>query len=87
MVEGAYLLDISIAAGSLRSREAALADDRPEARQAVPPRAGKGSLHGKSLKLSRPKPGPPAHGAEAEQGSCSPDPTSRPGNDPGTPAT
>jgi hypothetical protein len=63
MVEGAYLLDISIAAGSSAAAKRLV----PVIAQKLDRRfrlARQGRLHGKPFKLSRPKPGPPAHGAK-----------------------
>jgi hypothetical protein len=62
MVEGAYLLDISIAAGSSAAAKRLV----PVIAQKLDRRfrlARQGRLHGRPFKLSRPKPGPPAHGA------------------------
>ncbi len=61
MVEGAYLLDVSIAAGSPAAAKRLV----PVIAQKFDRRfrlARQGRLHGKPFKLSRPKPGPPAHG-------------------------
>ena len=61
MVEGAYLLDVSIAAGSSAAAKRLV----PVIAQKFDRRfrlARQGRLHGKPFKLSRPKPGPPAHG-------------------------
>ena len=61
MVEGAYLLDVSIAAGSSEAAKRLV----PVIAQKLDRRfrlARQGRLHGKPFKLSRPKPGPPAHG-------------------------
>ncbi|HEY2740689.1 MAG TPA: hypothetical protein VGI69_00745 [Gaiellaceae bacterium] len=61
MVEGAYLLDVSIAAGSSAAAKRLV----PVIAQKLDRRfrfARQGRLHGKPFKLSQPKPGPPAHG-------------------------
>ena len=61
MVEGAYLLDVSIAAGSPGAAKRLV----PVIAQKLDRRFGlarQGRLHGKPFKLSRPRPGPPAHG-------------------------
>jgi hypothetical protein len=61
MVEGAYLLDVSIAAGSSAAAKRLV----PVIAQKFDQRfrlARQGRLHGEHFKLSRPKPGPPAHG-------------------------
>ena len=61
MEEGAYLLDVSIAAGSPAAAKRLV----PVIAQKVDRRfrlARQGRLHGKPYKLSRPRPGPPAHG-------------------------
>lgn len=63
LVEGAYLLDVSIAAGSPAAAKrlapvvARKLDQRFRLAQA-------GHLHAKPVKLRLPKPGPPAHGAK-----------------------
>jgi hypothetical protein len=63
MVEGAYLLDVSIAAGSSAAakRLVPVIAEKFDQRFRL---ARQGRLHGKPFKLSRPKPGPPAHGTK-----------------------
>jgi hypothetical protein len=61
MVEGAYLLDVSVAAGSSAAAKRLV----PVIAQKFDRRfrlARQGRLHAKPFKLPRPKPGPPAHG-------------------------
>ena len=61
MVEGAYLLDVSVAAGSSAAAKRLV----PVIAQKFDRRfrlARQGRLHANPFKLPRPKPGPPAHG-------------------------
>ena len=66
MVEGAYLLDASVAAGSSAAAKRLV----PAIAQKFDRRfrlARQGRLHGKLFKLPRPKLGPPAHGPKPSQ--------------------